>query len=113
MTASQSPSLMLNNIRSRVMPALFTTMLSPQTVGAGHQLVGGGTQAYVTGDRDALGARTRDLVEDVGRFECGGNVVDNDRRARAGQSDGLGTAQAAAAPVTTATWPERSVCSPD
>ena len=54
MTASQSSSLMLNNIRSRVMPALLTTMLSPQTVRAGHQLVGGGTQAYVTGDRDAL-----------------------------------------------------------
>ena len=43
MTASQSSSDMLNNMRSRVMPALLTTMLKPaETVGGGDQFVGGG-----------------------------------------------------------------------
>ncbi len=94
MTASQSSSVMLNNMRSRVIPALLTTMREPaEAVGGRDQFVGGAARADVAGDGDALGARGRDLVEDVGLVECTRDVVDDDRRTRPGQSDRLGAAQ--------------------
>ena len=95
MTASQSSSVMLNSIRSRVIPALLTTMRQPaETVGGRDQFVGGAARADVTGDGDALGPGGRDLVEHVGLVEGAGDVVDDDRGTRAGQADRLGPAEA-------------------
>ena len=95
MTASQSSSVMLNSIRSRVIPALLTTMRQPaEAVGGRDELVGGAARADVARDGDALGAGRRDLVEDVGFVERARDVVDDDRRTRPGQADRLGTAQA-------------------
>ncbi len=76
------------------MPALLTTMLSPPRPSAvGDQFVGRVALADVAGDRDGLGAGGGDLVEHVGGVERGGDVVDDDGGAGAGQADGLGAAQ--------------------
>ena len=95
MTASQSSSVMLNNMRSRVIPALLTTMLRPaEAVGRFHQFVGGGPLADVACDGDGLGPGGGDLVDDIGFVQRAGDVVDHDGGARAGKADGLGAAQA-------------------
>ena len=67
MTASQSSSDMLNSMRSRVMPALLTTMLSPprpSAVATSSSAVD--RCADVTRDGDGLGPGGGDLVEDIG-----------------------------------------------
>ena len=50
--------------------------------------------ADVAGDRDGLGPGGGDLVDDVGFVQRGGDVVDDDRRARPRQADGLRAAEA-------------------
>ena len=64
-----------------------------QSVGGADQLVGGIALADVAGDRDGLGAGGGDLVDHIGGIQRGGDVVDDDGRARAGQADRLRAAQ--------------------
>ena len=73
---------MLNSIRSRVIPALFTTMSSPPS-----------PSAQATGDDGDLLHRNPDLVDDVGSIQRAGDVVDDDSGAQARQTERFGPSQ--------------------
>ena len=69
---------------------------SAQSVGTGDEFVGSRTLADVTWNRDGLGTPStggRDLVDDVGGIQGGGQVVDDDRGAEPRQAERLGAAK--------------------
>ena len=95
MTASQSSSVMLNSIRSRVIPALLTTMPSPPSpsaVSTSSSAVARWLMSPATATALDPAAVISSMTSDAS--SAAGDVVDHDRRAGAGQADRLGAAQA-------------------
>ena len=110
MTASQSSSVMLNSMRSRVMPALLTTMLRPPSPSA-HATSSSAVDRWLISPATAMPLAPAALISSSTSDSSSASVMSLTTTVAPDWASPMASArpEPAAAPVTTATRPERSV----
>src|SRR5579875_4088760 len=110
MTASHSSSDMLNNIRSRVIPALFTTMLIPPSASA-LLTSSSAVERWLTSPATATAFDPAAVISSMTSEASSAPAMSLTTTAAPARAKPIASARPrpAAAPVTTATFPDRSV----